>query len=50
MSPLVKNRSLENAFAEIICKTLLEPNSKVLSVLPKMVSFIKIAYHVTKLC
>ena len=44
-SPLVKNRCVEIAFAEIICKTLLKSNSRPQSVLSKMVSFVKIASH-----
>ena len=49
-NPLAKIRCLEIAFAEIICKTLLKPNSRVLSVLSKMVSFVKITSHIRKLC
>ena len=48
-NPLAKIRCREIAFAEIICKTLLKPNSRVLSVLSKMVSFIKITSHIRKL-
>ena len=48
--PLLKNRCLEIAFAEIICKTLLKPNSRVLSVLSKIVPFVKNASHIRKLC
>ena len=47
--PLLKNMYLEIAFAEIICKTLLKPNSRVLSVLSKLVSFVKIASDIRKL-
>ena len=47
---LVKNSRVEIAFAEIICKTLLKPNSRVLSVLSKMVSFVQIAFHTRMLC
>ena len=49
-NPLEKNWCLEIAFAEIICKTLPKPNSGVLSVLSKIVSFVKIASHIRKLC
>ena len=49
-NPLEKNWCLEIAFAEIICKTLPKPNSRVLSVLSKIVSFVKIASHIRKLC
>ena len=49
-NPLVKNRVLERAFAKIKCKMLLEANSRVLSVLVKIVSFVKIAFHTRKLC
>ena len=49
-NPLVKNSCVEIAFAEIICKTLLKPNSSAPSVLSKMVSFVKIATHIRKLC
>ena len=49
-SPPVKNTCLEIAFAEIICKTLLKPNSRAPSVLSKMVLFVKIACHKRKLC
>ena len=49
-NPLVKNRRVEIAFAEIICKTLLKPNSRVLSILSKIVLFVKIASHTRKLC
>ena len=49
-NPLVKIMCLERAFAEIICKTLQKPNSRVLTVLSKMVSFVKIASHIRKLC
>ena len=48
-NPLAKIRCLEIPFAEIICKTLLKPISRVLSVLSKMVSFVKIASHIRKL-
>ena len=47
---LVKNGCVEIAFTEIICKTLLRPNCRVLSVLSKTVSFVKIASHTRKLC
>ena len=49
-NPLVKNSCVEIAFAEIICKTLLESNSRVLSVLSEIVLFVKIASHTRKLC
>ena len=49
-NPLVKKRFLEIAFAEIICKMLLEPNSRVLSVLSEIVLFVKITSHRRKLC
>ena len=49
-NPLEKNWFLEIPFAEIICKTLLKPNSRARSVLSKMASFIKIASHIRKLC
>ena len=48
--PLVKNSCVEIAFAEIILKTLLKPNSRAPSVLSKMVLFVKIASHIKKLC
>ena len=49
-NPLVKNSCVEIAFAEIICKPLLKPNSTVLSVLWKIMSFVKISSHIGKLC
>ena len=49
-NPLVKNSCVEIAFAEIICKTLMKPNSRVLSVFSEIVSFVKIASHTRKLC
>ena len=49
-NPLLKIMCLEIAFAEIICKTLQKPNSRVLTVLSKMVSCVKIASHIRKLC
>ena len=49
-NPLVKKRIQEIEFAEIICKTLLKPNSRVLTVLSEIVSFVKIASHLRKLC
>ena len=49
-NPLLKNSCVEIAFADIICKTLLKPNSRVLSVLSKIVSFVKIAFDTRKLC
>ena len=48
-NPLLKNSCVEIAFAEIICKTLPKPNSTALSVLSKIVSFVKIASHTRKL-
>ena len=48
--PLVKNSCVEIAFAEIILKTLLKPNSRAPSVPWKMVSFVQIACHIRKLC
>ena len=48
-NPLVKNSCVEIAFAEIICKTLMKPSSRVLSVLSEIVSFVKIASHARKL-
>ena len=48
--PLVKNSCMELAFPEIICKTLLNPNIRLPSVLSKMMSFVKIACHISKLC
>ena len=48
--PLVKNSCMELAFPEIICKTLLNPNIRPPSVLSKMMSFVKIASHISKLC
>ena len=47
---LAKIRCLEIQFAEIICKTLLKPNSRTRPGLSKMVSFVKIATDITKLC
>ena len=49
-NPLEKNWCLEISFSEIICKTLMKPNSRVLSVLSEIVSFVKIASHTRKLC
>ena len=49
-NPLVKNKCLEIAFAEIIFKSLLKPKSRAPSVLSKMVSFVQIACHIRKLC
>ena len=49
-NPLEKNWCLEITFAEIICKTLLMPKSRAPSVLSKMVSFVKIAFQIRKLC
>ena len=49
-NPLAKIMCLEIAFAEITCKTLQKPNSRVLSVLSEMVPFVKIASHIRKLC
>ena len=49
-NPLVKNMCLEVAFAEITCKRLLKPNSRAPSVLWEVVSFVKIASHIRKLC
>ena len=49
-NPLVKNSCVEIAFAEIICKTLLKPNSRAPSVLSKIELFGKIASHIRKLC
>ena len=49
-NPLEKNWCLEISFAEIICKTLLKANSRAPSVLSKMMSFVKIASQVRKLC
>ena len=49
-NPLVKTGCVEIAFAEIICKILLKPDSRSLSVLSKIMSFVKIASHIRKLC
>ena len=49
-NPLLKSRCLEIVFAEIICKTLLKRNSRTPSILSKIISFAKIASHITKLC
>ena len=49
-NPLVKIRCLKIAFSKIICKTLVKPNSTAKSGLSKMVSFVKIAAHIRKLC
>ena len=49
-NPLLNNMGLEMAFAEIICKTLLMPNSRPPSVLSNIVLFVKIACDVSKLC
>ena len=48
--PLVKNRCADKAFAKILLKALLKPNSRAPSVLSKMVSFVQIACHIRKLC
>ena len=48
--PLVKNSCVELAFPEKICKTLMNPNCRTPSVLSKMMSFVKIACHISKLC
>ena len=47
---LEKNSCVEIPFAKIICKTLLKPNCRPPSVLWEMVSFVKIASHVNRLC
>ena len=44
--PLVETGYVEIAFADIICKTLLKPNSRPPSVLSKMVLFVKIAFDI----
>ena len=49
-NPLLNNMGLEMAFADIICKTLLMPNSRPPSVLSNIVLFVKIACDVSKLC
>ena len=49
-NPLEKNWCLEISFAEIICKTLLNATSRARSFLSKMVSFVKIASQIGKLC
>ena len=49
-NPFEKNRCFEIAFHEIICKSLLKPNCRALTVLSKMVLFVKIACHMRKLC
>ena len=49
-NPLLKNSCVELAPAEIICKRLLKAKSRSPSVLLKMVSFVKIASHIRKLC
>ena len=49
-NPLIKNTCLEIAFVEIICKGLLKPNSRAPLVNPKIVSFVKIACQISKLC
>ena len=49
-NPLEKNWFLEMPFAEIICKTLQQRNSRAPSVLSKMVSFVKIVSQIRNLC
>ena len=49
-NPLVKNMCLEIAFAEVICKRLLKPNSRAPSGLSEMVSFVKISSDIRNLC
>ena len=48
-NPLAKIRCREIAFADIICKTLQKTNSRVLSVLSKIVLFGKITCYMRKL-
>ena len=49
-NPLVNKSSVELAFAEIICKNSLKPNSRVLFGLLEMVPFVTIASHTRMLC
>ena len=49
-NPLEKKLCLEIEFSVRICKKLVKPNSGTLSVLSEMVSFVKIACHIKKLC
>ena len=48
-NPLEKIWFLEIAFAERICKSLLKPNSRVVSVIFKMGLLVKITCHIRKL-
>ena len=49
-NPLVKYSCVEIALAERICKKLIKWNSRPLSVLSKITSFVKIPSHIRKLC
>ena len=49
-NPLIKNKYLEIVFAGIIYKPLLKPNSGTPFILSKIMSFVKIAFRIAKLC